>query len=225
MKGRPTRGELESIVGKLEFGATVVWPAKAFIRRIRDLIYTVSEQSHHITLTNDARLDIQWWLRYLDTLNGVPLKYVSTVPLFTVRVDTDACSEGVGAYFEPHWFSMRLQESVLDNHIAWKELFAVAIAFKCWAPCWSGANVLLRIDNKWTVSVLVNKSSHDKQLMQLLRFCCELAIKYRFRFWVDWIPTNSNPLADALSRFKVDLFKKTCQYFGLKYDPNGTCCV
>ena len=218
MKGNPTRKQLESIVGKLEFGATVVWPAKAFIRRIRDLMYTVSEQHHHVSMTKQAKLDIRWWLMYIDTLNGVPMQYVNKNPDFTISTDTDACNDGIGAYCEPHWFSMRLNDKHLNKHISWKELFAVAMAFKCWGHMWSGATVLLRIDNKWTVSVLVNKSSHNRALMSLLRYCCQVAVTYHFRFWVEWIPTNSNPLADALSRFQIDLFKQTCRSVGLKFD-------
>ena len=60
-----TKRELLSLIGKLSFSCKVVPAGHIFLRRLIDLSTTVRQLHHHIRLTADAHLDMQWWLDFL----------------------------------------------------------------------------------------------------------------------------------------------------------------
>ena len=58
-KKKCTKRELLSLIGKLSFAAKVVPSGRTFIRRLIDLSKSVVKLSHHISLSNEAKQDIQ----------------------------------------------------------------------------------------------------------------------------------------------------------------------
>ena len=66
-----TKRELLSLIGSLSFAAKVVKPGQIFLRRMIDLAASVNKFSHHISMNSEARRDIQWWLDFLPSWNGV----------------------------------------------------------------------------------------------------------------------------------------------------------
>ena len=44
-----------------------------------------------------------------------------------------------------------------------------------------------------------------------------MAIKYRFRFYINWLSRDHNQLADALSKLDIVLFKQLCNKYNNKY--------
>ena len=57
-----TQRELLSLIGKLSFCYKVIPAGRIFLCRMIDLSNTVSCLHHHIGLTTEANLDLQWWL-------------------------------------------------------------------------------------------------------------------------------------------------------------------
>ena len=72
-KRRCTKQELLSTAGQLHYAATVVWPDRAFLRRLFDLSATVKKPNHHVSLNTGARSDLAWWNVFLEQWNGVSL--------------------------------------------------------------------------------------------------------------------------------------------------------
>ncbi len=66
-----TRAHCEYVVGLLQFITRAIVMGRAFIYRIRDLIYTVKEQHHHIRITEGVRSDAKIWVEFLQKHNGV----------------------------------------------------------------------------------------------------------------------------------------------------------
>ena len=62
-----TKRELLSLIGKLSFCCKVLPAGRIFLRRLIDLSTTVSKLHHHLSLTVEAKLDLQWWLDFLSS--------------------------------------------------------------------------------------------------------------------------------------------------------------
>ena len=72
---KATKRELLSLIGKLSFISRVVRPGRTFIRRIINLSKKAKHLHHRLKLTKSCRSDIEWWLDYLPTWNGVGMFY------------------------------------------------------------------------------------------------------------------------------------------------------
>ena len=68
-----SKHDLLSLAGQLQHAATVIRPAKTFLRRLFDLSATVQKPHHHLSLNKGARSDLAWWLEFLTDWNWVPL--------------------------------------------------------------------------------------------------------------------------------------------------------
>ena len=56
-----TKRELLSLIGSLSFAAKVVQPGRTFLRCLLDLSCTVHRLDTSLSLSDEAKLDIQWW--------------------------------------------------------------------------------------------------------------------------------------------------------------------
>ena len=78
--------------------------------------------------------------------------------------------------------------------IAFLELMAVYVAITINPQRYTGKAILLRVDNQAVCAIIRKKSAclERKDLQQLIRMICEIAIKYKFYLWVKWISTKDN---------------------------------
>ena len=65
-----TKRDLLSLLGKLNFAASVVVAGHTFMRRWWDATLAVPEQHNCITLRQSCHADLAWWRYPLDTWNG-----------------------------------------------------------------------------------------------------------------------------------------------------------
>jgi hypothetical protein len=62
-----TRVQLESLIDKLHHACLVVWPGRTFLRRMINLLCAFRSRDHPIRLNvAEFRLDLQWWIEFLD---------------------------------------------------------------------------------------------------------------------------------------------------------------
>ena len=96
-----TKRQLQSLIGHLHHAAKVVWPGRAFIRRMINLLHNFRRDDHPIRLSAEFKKDLRWWLQYLASWNGVCF-WVS--PPIDLEMASDASgSFGFGAVFRTHW--------------------------------------------------------------------------------------------------------------------------
>ena len=133
-----TKRQLLSLIGKLSFSCKVLLAGRIFLHRLIHLSTTVRQLHHHIMLTMEARLDLQWWLTFLPQWSGTSLILDSHWTLnATMQLFTDASGlEGWGAYWsgrllQDHWSPVQRKMS-----IAWKELYAFVVAVHTWGALW-----------------------------------------------------------------------------------------
>ena len=205
-----TRRQLESLIGHLHHAAKVVWPGRTFLRRMIDLLCCFRSREHPIRLSVEFHKDIQWWSDFLTSWHGVSFWLFPGLSASTdVEVTSDATgSLGFGAYFKNEWFSGGWAPSQYDQSIAYKELFPVVVASHVWGPQWHRCHVLFRSDNEAVVHILTSRTSKVPCIMQLLRHLLSAAARHNFTFTAIHLPGIHNSIADALSRFRWQEFRR-----------------
>ena len=204
-----TRTQLESLVGKLSFASLVV-PARAFLRRLIDLLCTAKHPHHRIRITREVRKDLQTWLSFLSSYNGrTYFRMLGTVDSPVLHMYSDASKQGFGATFGSSWiqaaFPVRWQHMLTDSdiHISFLELYPVLVLLTMFGHKIQNANILFHSDNEGVVSVLNKQSSKDPLLMSLIRPLVLTLIGFNINLKLEHIPGLENVLSDAISRFQI----------------------
>jgi hypothetical protein len=92
---------MQSLVGTLNFTCTVVQPGRAFLRRMINLSCKVAEHQKFIPISEEAKLDMQICLSFLENFNGTSMflhdRFLSnkTLDLYT----NAAKSKGFGGFY------------------------------------------------------------------------------------------------------------------------------
>ena len=203
-----TRRQLESLIGHLHHAAKVVWPGHTFLRHMIDLLCCFRAHDHPIR--SEFQLDVQWWHEFLASWHGVSFWLFPGMSAPTdVEVTSDAAgSLGFGAYFNTEWFSGAWAPSQADQSIAYKELFPVVVASHVWGSQWFRRHVLFRSDNEAAVHMLLSRMSKVPCIMRLLRLLLSAAARFNFTFTSQHIPGIHNNIADALSCFHWQDFRR-----------------
>ena len=98
-------GELQSILGRLNFACKVIKPGRCFMRRLYDLTCGKIERHHYVKLNAESRADLETWSCFLSQYNGKTIltddKFVSSnsLQLFT----DSAQSKGFVCIFQQYW--------------------------------------------------------------------------------------------------------------------------
>ena len=202
--------DLESLIGHLHHAAKVVWPGRTFIRRLIDLLCCFRHRDHPIRINREFRRDLQWWQHFLSSWHGVGLwLYPGLSPTADLEVVSDAAgSIGFGAYLQGQWFYGSWSCSQAQQSIAYKELFPIVIAAHLWGPGWSRKHILFRSDNQLVVALLTSRTSKVPALMHLLRDLLLSAARWGFTFLSMHVPGVQNSVADAISRFHWQEFRR-----------------
>lgn len=125
------------------------------------------------------------------------------------QVTSDASgSLGYGAYFNGEWFSGSWATSQAFHSIAYKELFPVVVAARVWGPHFARRHILFRSDNEAVVYILNSRTSKIPDLMRLLRHLLSSAARFNFSFASQHVPGIHNCIADALSHFNWQEFRR-----------------
>lgn len=204
------RNELESIIGHFQHAAKVVWPGRTFIRRMINLLSCFRNRDHPIRLNSEFHLDLEWWNHFLESWNGVSFwLYPGLEPVASIEMTSDAAGAlGYGAFFNKQWFNGIWIDCQRPLSIAYKELFPVVVGAHLWGSQWHRQHVIFRSDNESVVAMLNSRSSKVPCLMHLLRSLLMAAAKFNFTFAAAHVPGVQNPVADALSRFQWQVFRR-----------------
>ena len=196
---RASKRQLQQLAGKLSWACRVVYGGRTFLRRILDVIGSLSSSSARYKLSAGFYEDIQWWDTFLATFNGRQL-FLQPV---SAQVQTDACHQAAGAFFEGDWLYHNFacdSPSLAALHINHKETTAVYLAAEWWAPQWANQHIVVASDNQATVAIINKGSTPNRLTMGLLRRLFWLSATYNFRLTATYIPGKSNMIADAFSR-------------------------
>ena len=140
---------------------------------------------HHLRLCTDVYLDLDWWLAFLPTWNGVSFILENTWSTsLSMSLFTDASgSLGWGAYWSRHWIQSHWSGNQVDRGIVWKELFAIASAVNTWGHHWPRKKVLVHCDNQAVVGIWKKGTTNCPEVMSLvcmLYFCAAQYNRYSY---------------------------------------------
>ena len=247
MGGTVTTEQYESIVGKLSYAAQLMWPAKSFLRRMRDRLQQVIAQhgrrQYLIILTEWEKKDWRWWIKYMDTISHVSILQLYNPRRPTDEIFVDGATNGsrergwnpaIGVWYKGHSISIKVPRRYQghfrghnDNQskeyaIAHFEMLAIIVALHNLKPYLTpNALFTIRTDSKHAESALRAKSSRDEFLMDGVRWTTMWAVEWDARFHIDYVNTKDNTMADLLSRFEHRKFmghaNKICAQKGWKH--------
>ena len=118
-----TKRELLSLIGKLSFASKIVPPDRTFLCRLIDLSTFVNMLSHHVTLNNNVKEDIKWWLDFLPLWNKrqkILDPNVTFSPDILLYTDASTISS-FGIYFNGLWITQPWPQALRDRSIQFKD--------------------------------------------------------------------------------------------------------
>ena len=182
-----TKKELLSLIGGLSFACKVVKCGRIFLRRLIDLSTTVHRLHHHISINSEARKDIQWWVEFLPSWNGIELFQDEFVSSDDIELFTDASGFGLGGYFNGQWFSIPFNNTN-SYSIGFLELLAIVITVFCWGDSWHNKQITLFTDNESIVHVWSTGSCKSANIMTLVRLLFFFTAKRNINLMLRHIP-------------------------------------
>jgi hypothetical protein len=200
---------LQKLAGCLNFACSVIKGGRTFLRRVIDLISSISEDARHIPveLTDDFKLDIRWWLKFARQWNGKE-KMLDSRAIDEHRFTVDASNRAACAVFDNH-FIVRVHDDMTKSwHINEKECLAVYLAALKWGHRWANKRIIVKSDNQTTVTAINKGSSSATHIMRMLRSLFWLSAKFNFHLIAEHIQGKLNVLADAGSRENYEVLDK-----------------
>lgn len=206
-----TKRELLSLTGKLTFCSKVVKGGVTFVRRLIHQAKKVKYLHYKVKLNKEAQADISWWIRCLPTHNGIcmfpkPRDYDKEVHIFT-----DASDKGISAVNDTAWSMLPLTgkyEWMTNQTIAWREMYAVLLCLATFDNELSDKEVCFHIDNMAICHCISNGYCKEPSIMALIRAFYYYTEICHIRYRTEYINTEDNTSADALSRLDFDTFYK-----------------
>ena len=130
-------------------------------------------------------------------------------PLPDLVVSSDASgSLGFGALWRTQWFFSSWFFLPSRQSIAFLELVPIVVAAHLWGHAWARLRVQFLCDNMAVVGILNSGTSKSPDLMHLLRLLTLEACRHNFIFSAAHTPGRDNSAADALSRFRLQDFRR-----------------
>ena len=99
-----TKHQLKVLVGKLSYVCSCVCPGRAFMSRLLNELQLCHSHISIISVLHELKLDLQWWLHYLDKYNGVSVIGTAFLESGEILFSTDATLTGCGALCEGEYF-------------------------------------------------------------------------------------------------------------------------
>ena len=213
-KKKCSKTELQSLIGSLQFASKCVPAGRLFTRRMISLL-TESKNIKSIKITNDFKLDLNWWISFLPAWNGTASflcpnwSVSSSLDLFT-----DASSLGCGGYFAGHWFSIPWPDwiSLETFSIEFLEIIPIYIACILWSDQFINQRVSFSCDNLGACQAWAKLGSSSSSVLHLMRLIASVSAVHNFVVRIIHIPGLDNTIADSLSRLDLSRFRQVAPH-------------
>ena len=133
----------ESLLGKLNDAAKIVWPGRALLKFAYTLLPPIRVAYHHIPLRRRVKADLRIFDSYLHSIKKVPLVHIArNISKFDCTVYSDASKSGLGIALPPYWSSFELPAHLRCLDIDLLEALALSCAAKSFQSLIQGKCVL-----------------------------------------------------------------------------------
>ena len=214
---------VQSLLGKLNFAATVLPGARPFMRRIIDTI--AGRTSGRVRLDDSFQSDVRYWLAHVSAWNGRaswrrseedPFVFASDASVSGFAYGLETARSGVefppplqpGAVRCGLWSASNgdAARQHTSSAIQWGEFFgplAAAVEYGAWL---ADAHVVFVIDNEADVAIINRLRTREPRLCALLRSLCDVALSHNFSFAAVHRSGVDNVLMDWASRPNLHKF-------------------
>ena len=203
-KGRASRKEMQSLLGLLQFVASVAPPARVFTNRmLQDLREAPDVGATSLSL--GFKKDIGFFARLLPDFNGVKMMLKEQVACQEL-LQLDACLTGCGAFDGREYYSEAFPSAVRERQhpIARLELLNVVVAVKLWAKSWTHRRVRVYCDNMNACVAIRTGRSRDRFFQACVRELFVYTVTHDVELVAEHRPGVLMQTADALSRAPAD---------------------
>lgn len=125
---------------------------------------------------------------------------------------TDAApSIGFGGFFQGQWFAEKWPNdfsslTASSPSSALYELYPIVVASVLWGTVWTHKCIAMFCGNGATAEIINNGRSNCQGIMSLLRHLTWQSVMHKLIITAILISGQSNIIADALSRFRLQVF-------------------
>lgn len=119
---------------------------------------------------------------------------------------SDACLNGCGGFWKGAFFHSKFPAEYISKsfHITALEVIAIIICLKLWGSYFKGKRIIVFCDNMAACQIINTGNSKCHILQECLREICFLAAVYEFEIKSVHLESESNRIADHLSRWHLD---------------------
>ena len=197
---RATRGEMQSLLGLLQFVASVSPPTRIYTNRMLQCLRDAPQRGYE-TLSSGFKRDLKFFADLLPAYNGIRVLQKGAVPCQQF-LELDACLTGCGACTDKQFYSEEFPQQVLDadHTIAHLELLNVVVALKAWCEQWKGQRVHIACDNSNACLAVQTGRSRDPFMQHCAREIFLYTTSYDIQVQLVHQPGVQMVRADALSR-------------------------
>lgn len=205
---------MQSLIGSLNFCCRAIVIGRPFCRRLINATCGIKQSHHHVRITNAMRRDLIMWLDFFEHFNGVSVfhdRYWLSNDDILLFTDSSG-GIGFGIWFNGHWCQEKWHadwvRKGLTKDITLLELFPIVVATVVFGKHMTNKKIRFHCDNKAVVYILNTMSSKSVRVLALLRVLTMQGIFHNCVFKADHIPGSKNNVADALSRFQQERFRR-----------------
>ena len=197
---RATQRELQSLLGLLQFVASVSPPTRVFTNRMLQNLRDTPKRGSE-TLSLGFKRDLKFFRRLLPEFNGIRILDKREVECQN-QLELDACLTGCGAFTGTEFYAEQWPPDVLmaKHPIAHLELLNVSVATKMWGDQWGGRRVRVLCDNTNACDAITTGRSRDPFIQDCVRELFFTCAKNDIEILAQHQPGRLMVRADALSR-------------------------
>ncbi len=207
-----SKRELLSLLGHLNFAKRIIPQGRPFISHLLVLASSARVLEDLISLSQGCRDELRLWTMFLKQWNGLSLFYNNLVSSpIDINLATDAAPTiGFGGFYQGRWFASPWPAQQLDlpQSSALAELYPLVVAAFLWGNEWSSKCILVHCDNEAVVQCVNKGCSHSPALTPFLRRLKWISACDQFIIVAKHIAGSKNQVADSLSRFLFQKFRK-----------------
>ncbi|CAG2204561.1 unnamed protein product [Mytilus edulis] len=155
-----TKRELLQLLGHLNFASRVILPGRSFVSYLIGLSTTVNDLHHYVKLDKECRVDLEFWLLFLSSWNGVNMFYsrqffssYDMELLLMPHQQKDLVDISRENGFYSSWPS-NIAYPDKTFSMAFLELYPIVVSAILWGSQWTTKRILFWCDTEVTVAII-----------------------------------------------------------------------